>query len=262
MNINSLAELIELNSWHDVPDRLISREGHSIDTSGDIWHLPIPIRMHASIDFSKIVNEGIRWATKRFIQDRIELTSSHSGYKEFFDVWRQLLKLQNDFYIFEGINNNQVTERLITLFEYALSKARKKHTLWEMYQPIQWYVWCAENYPEIGFCPAYALELDCMTIPGGPKGEAVRTEDINRGPLHRSLELPLLLKALRMDKSTEFAHLQERAILALSIALGRNPSNLTYLKEKDLVNLCSGQPIPDTTLSFFSVTAGANPLLN
>lgn len=34
MNLNSLAELIELNSWHDIPDKLTSREGHSIDTSG------------------------------------------------------------------------------------------------------------------------------------------------------------------------------------------------------------------------------------
>lgn len=244
MNINSLAELIELNNWHDVPDRLVSREGHYVIVTGDVWHLPIPILKDATIDFSKIVNESIRWATKRFIQDRIELTSSHNAYGIFFRVWRKLLHLQNDFFIVKEIDNNEVTERLISLFECALSESRKKHTLWEMYQPIQWYVWCAENYPEIGFCPAYALELDCMTIPGGPKGEAVRTEDINLGPLHRSLELPLLIKALRMDKSTEFAHLQQRAILALSIALGRNPANLTYLKEKDLVNLTSDADEP------------------
>lgn len=244
MNLNSFAELIDLNDWHDVPDRIISREGHQVDTSGDTWHLPIPILKSASIDFSKIVNEGIRWATKRFIQDRVELTSSQYAYGIFYLLWRKLLHLQNDFSIFKGVDKNEVSERLIGLFEYALSETRKNHTLWEMYQPIQWYVWCAENYPEIGFCPAYALELDCMTIPGGPKGEAVRTEDINLGPLHRSLELPLLLKALRMDKSTAFAHLQQRAMLAISIALGRNPANLTYLKEKDLVNLTPDSDVP------------------
>jgi integrase len=237
MNLNSLTELIDFNNWNDIPDRLISREGHPVDSSGEIWHLPIPIKKHASIDFSKIANEGIRWATKRYIQDLLEFTSSIYAYTVFVEIWRQLLRLQNDFSIIEGVGKNEVAERLISLFESAISKSRKKHTLWEMYQPIEWYVWCAENYPEIGFCPAYALELDCMTIPGGPKGEAVRTEDIDSGPLHRSLELPLLIKALRMDKSTEFAHFQERAVLALSIALGRNPANLTYLKEKDLVNL-------------------------
>jgi hypothetical protein len=237
MNINSLAELIDLNSWHDVPDRLISREGHTVDTSGDIWHLPNPTREHASLDFSKVANKGIRWVTKRYIQERLEFTSSHYAYSVFVDLWRTLFRFQNDFSIIEEIKNNEVTERLISLFESAVLESRKKHTLWAMYRPIQWYVWCAENYPEIGFCPAYAMELDCMTIPGAPKGEAVRMEDVDCGPLHRSLELPLLIKAMRADKSLEFVHLQERAILALSVALGRNPANLTYLKEKDLVNL-------------------------
>ncbi len=106
-----------------------------------------------------------------------------------------------------------------------------------MYRPVQWYVWCAENYPEVGFCSAYALELDAMSVPGNPKGEAVRMEDPDRGPLHRSLELPLLIKAMRADKSRELPHLQQRAAMALSIALGRNPANLTYLKESDLENL-------------------------
>lgn len=94
-----------------------------------------------------------------------------------------------------------------------------------------------QNYPETGFCPAYALELDAITVPGNPKGEAVRMEDPDRGPLHRSFELPLLIKAMRADKSSELSHLQEKAALALSIALGRNPANLTFLKEGDLVNL-------------------------
>jgi len=237
MSLNSLVELIDLNSWHDVPDRLISREGHPVDTSGDIWHLPNPTREYSSLDFSKIVNDGVRWATKRYIQDRLEFTSSSCAYSVFQDVWRNLFRFQNDFSIINGMDNKEVTERLISLFESALSESRKRHSLWAMYRPIQWYVWCAENYPEIGFCPAYALELDCMTIPGAPKGEAVRMEDVDRGPLHRTLELPLLIKAMRQDESLKFAHLQEKAILALSIALGRNPANLTYLKEKDLVNL-------------------------
>jgi len=88
------------------------------------------------------------------------------------------------------------------------------------------------------------LELEAIKVPGNPKGEAVKAEDLDLGPLHRSLELPLLIKTLRSDISSNFDHLQEKAALALSIALGRNPANLTYLKEKDLVNLTpdSDQP--------------------
>ena len=70
-----------------------------------------------------------------------------------------------------------------------------------------------------------------MIIPGNPKGEAVRMEDPDSGPLHRSLELPLLIKAMREDKSQVLEHIQQKAAVALSIALGRNPANLlTYEK--------------------------------
>lgn len=230
-------ELISLNDWHDVPKSITSREGGLVDSSADIWHLPYSVRDHASLDFSKVVEHGIRWVLKRHVQDRLEFTSTHAGYAAFQDVWRELLRYQSDFKIIEGLAHEVLKKRLIDLVEKALSDARKNHRLWAMYRPIQWYVWCAENYPEIGFCPAYALELDSISVPGNPKGEAVRMEDPDRGPLHRSLELPLLIKAMRMDKSSEITHLQEKAALALSIALGRNPANLTFLKEEDLVNL-------------------------
>ena len=237
MNLKSLYEQIELNGWLDVPDSVISREGHPVDTSNDIWHLPYTVRESASIDFGRIIDKSIRWATKRYVQDRLEFTSTHAGYTAFTYVLTELFALQVEFGIVGGIDHEELRKRLIILFEKALSESRKEHRLWAMYRPIQWYVWCAENYPEIGFCPAYALELDAISVPGNPKGEAVRMEDVDCGPLHRSIELPLLIKAMRTDKSLELVHLQEKAALALSIALGRNPANLTFLKEKDLVNL-------------------------
>jgi hypothetical protein len=111
-----------------------------------------------------------------------------------------------------------------------------------MYGAIQWYVWCAENYPELGFCPAYAMELDSMKIPGNPKGEAVRRSDPESGPIHRLLELPLIINALKHDRGASLLHLQQRAAVALSLALGRNPANLTYLQETDLVDMMPDGP--------------------
>lgn len=201
-------------------------------------------REYSSIDFGKIFEKSVRWATKRYVQDQLQFTSSHAGLTSFTHVWTELFRYQSDFAIIDGLAHEELKKRLISLFENALNNARKNHRLHAMYRPIQWYIWCAENYPETGFCPAYALELEAIEVPGNPKGENVRSEDIDQGPLHRSLELPLLIKAMRTDKSTNFTHLQEKAALALSIALGRNPANLTYLKEKDLVNLTpdSDQP--------------------
>lgn len=220
-----------------MPKSIITREGGLLDSSSFVWHLPYASKDHFSIDFRKISDIKVRWVTQRYVQDRIASTSTHAGYASFNDVWRELLRYQHTFEISENVEPDELKSKLISLFEKALSDARKKHRLWAMYRPIQWYVWCAENYPEIGFCPVYALELDSISVPGNPKGEAVRMEDPDKGPLHKSLELPLLIKALEYDKSREFEHIQEKVAVALSIALGRNPANLTYLKEDDLVNL-------------------------
>lgn len=239
-----ISELIELYSWHDVPKKIMSREGHDIDTASDIWHLPYAIRDYSSIDFGKIENKGVSWASKRYIQDKLEFTSTHAGFASFQDVWRELLRNQTEFGVVSGIDSNDLEKNLISLIESALSETRKAHRLCVMYRPIQWYIWCAENYPEIGFCPEFAMELDSLSIPGNPKGEAVRLEDVDRGPLNRTLELPLLIKAMRQDKKSKFEFLQEKAALALSIALGRNPANLTYLKEKDLTNLTPNSEVP------------------
>ena len=230
----SINRLIASQGWQGIPSKIVTREGLSFDSSGDVWDLPYSIRGNASLDFSKIVIDEASWSLKFYIKDRIQRVSTHAGYSAFQDVWREFLRyasplLQTD--------EKELQEKLISLIEASISKARKEHRLWALYRPIQWYIYCAENYPELGFSPAYALELEGMSIPGNPKGEAVRMEDPDKGPLHRSLELPLLIAALKNDKSQEFEHLQQKAAVALSIAFGRNPANLTYLREEDLIDL-------------------------
>src|SRR3990167_9612302 len=237
MSNSVLAKLIEENEWSDIPSKIITREGHTVDTSNDQWHLPYSMRAHSTLDFNNIINPYLRWVTKRYIQEKIQTTSTHAGYSNFQDIKREFLRLQNDYGLIENLSKPELENKLISVVEHRISQARSKHRLWALYRPIQWYIWCAENYPELGFCSAYAMELDSMIIPGNPKGEAVRMEDPDSGPLHRSLELPLLINAMKYDKSQKLEHLQQKAAIALSIALGRNPANLTYLRESDLLNL-------------------------
>ena len=229
----NVADLIKLNDWQELPDKIITREGTELNISGDVWHLPYVIRDHASIDFLNISNESLRWGTKKYIKNKLETTSTHAGYTSYTYLKTEIFNKQEAI----SLQPDKLKSSLVTLFERIISEARENHRLWALYRPIQWYIWCAENYPEIGFCPAYAMELEGMSIPGNPKGEAVRQEDPDKGPLHRSLELPLLINALRNDQSYELKHLQEKAAVALSIALGRNPANLTYLIDEDLFDL-------------------------
>jgi len=219
--------------WKQIPKEIITREGLTVNVSSEKWDLPYTLRSDPSLKFDKIKDPRIRWSFKQHIIDRLQHVSSHAGYAAFQDVWREFLRFLN----IDSISVDDLCKNLIAVVEKAISNARKEHRLWALYRPIQWYIWCAENYPEVGFSPAYAMELEGMIIPGNPKAEAVKTEDPNSGPLHRTLELPLLIKALRDDKSTNLKNLQEKAALALSIAFGRNPANLTYLLEEDFDDL-------------------------
>jgi hypothetical protein len=244
MNNPALTRLIEDNEWVDIPSKIITREGHTVNSSGNQWHLPYSMKAHPILDFNNIINLALRWVTKRYIQEKIQTTSTHAGYSNFQDIKREFIRFQNDYGLIENLSNTELENKLISIVENRISQARAKHRLWALYRPIQWYIWCAENYPELGFCSAYAMELDSMILPGNPKGEAVRMEDPDSGPLHRSLELPLIIKALREDKSSALEHIQQKVAVALSIALGRNPANLTYLRETDFINLTSDSDEP------------------
>lgn len=222
------------NGWRAIPDFIISREGKKVNTTGDLWNLPYAIDTSSSkLDFSKISNENLKWVLKSFVIEKIEKVSTHAGLQHFQDIWTKFFRTNIE--IISCVQD--IEETLISVVEKAISLGREQQKLWTLYRPIQWYLYGAEHYPELGFSITYAQILETMSIPGNPKGEAIRMEDPDAGPLNHSLELPLLIQALKKDQSQDFEYLQEKAAVALSIAYGRNPANLTYLRHSDLVNL-------------------------
>jgi integrase len=205
-------------SWFEVKS-LVTREGKKIDISGDKWLLPLVILNSSWIDFGKVSNLQLRNALKHYVSDQLSRISTSAGLKIFNNVWRHVLRNW-------GKDTQQLTVKyhLIELFEESINVLRSRHKLWMMYEPIRWYIWCSDNISDSAFSDAYAAELEAMVIPGGPRGEAVRMSDPDMGPLQE-------------DKSLDFKHLQQKAVMALSLAFGRNPANLTYLREGDLVKL-------------------------
>ena len=238
-NRSLLHGLIDDHGWYDVPETIISREGQVIDTSGELWVLESPTNKTYAC-FERIKNMLLRWAIKRRIIHVAKLTSTHAGGRNWVDISMEIISRQDAYGLTNDISVYELRERLVSLMEGAISEARANHRLWALYHSIRWYVWCTDNFPEIGFDPQYANELDGMTIPGNPKGEAVKSEDPDKGPLDRTIEVPLLINALERDDSTQYEHLQQKAALALCISFGRNPANLVWLNESDLVNLSDG----------------------
>lgn len=234
-------ELINSYGWRKLPSSITSREGIEVDTSSDCWHLPYVIRDNATLRLDNISNEFIRWSVKAYIANRIEKVSAHAGLNAFRDIYRLVLRNIKDS-LHWCIDD--VRAGLIEAMESAINDARADHRLWQLYRTVDWYIWCAERYPELGFCTVYSFELEAMELPGNPKGEAVRINDPDRGPLHRTLEMPLILNALKCQCGNTLEELQEKAAMALSIAFGRNPANLVFLKEIDFFDLTNGLAEP------------------
>ncbi|MFS6938981.1 site-specific integrase [Neisseria animaloris] len=229
------------NSRLEMPSHFFTREGVKVEIAGDIWVLPLLYR-HSKLNFCRVENDILKDVIKSCIIDQASRVSTHAGCQYWSDLSAEIVSRQNKYSLFSSISTIEFEERLIALMEEAINQARNKHRLWALYRPIQWYIWCAENYAELGFSIVYAQELDSLEIPGNPKGEAVRQENLECGPLHRILELQPIINALKQDQSKVYGHLQQKAAVALSVAFGRNPANLTFLKETDFVNL-----IPDSS---------------
>lgn len=238
-NRSLLHGLIDEHGWFDVPETIISREGQIIDTSGEFWVLESPTNK-TNASFDRVNNVLLRWAIKRRIIHVAKVTSTHAGGRNWTDLSMEIISRLDAYGLTNDISVYELRERLVSLMESAISEARANHRLWALYHSIRWYVWCADNFPEIGFDPQYANELDGMSIPGNPKGEAVKSEDPDKGPLDRVVEIPLLINALERDTSTQYVHIQQKAALALCIAFGRNPANLVWLNDTDLINLTDG----------------------
>lgn len=234
--------LIAENAWYELPNVIISKNGKEVISDGDVWDLPYTGRSSGRIDFSKVDNSSLKWALKAYIRDSLEKLSIVEAQNKFNDCWSMVLSKID---IGETSKHTEsVEQRLITAFEFAIANCRENHKLWRMYRPIQWYIWGAENYSELGFSPVYAQSIEAIKIPGNPKGEAVRNADPEKGPLDRTLELPLISEALSKGHGENLQRAQENAAVALFLAFGRNPLSYAYLRECDFNNIADANEDP------------------
>lgn len=235
MNQNlALQEKIDQLGLAGIPNRFVTREGVEVDSSTEEWVVATTSRV-SRINFSRIEDCRIAWTCKRYAIHRMQTASAGEGvgfYSAFCELILPRLVVTSD--------AEASKESLMQAVSAAIKDLRERQKIWRIYRIIRWYVWCADRFPELGFQLEYADELDQMVIPGDPKGEAVRSNDAEEGPLDRTLELPLINRALNRDKSKATAHIEERAAVALCIAIGRNPANLSFLEEQDLDNLTKG----------------------
>ena len=245
--ITDVSDVFEIYQWESIPDVVVTAENHVMDTSSEDWDIPYIQIGSATARFSSIKSIYARTALKLYCMDRARAVSSHAAWAMYADCSWLILGSPRAEYLDEGLG---FKENLKNLFNDALASARKDKNLSRVYRVVRWYVWCSENYAELGFCEDFALELDLLRIPGNAKGEAVRNEEVDSGPLHRTLELQQLINAMKLQTDRSLKQLQERAALALFIAHGRNPANLSRLLEEDLVDLTPESKSPTWVLRY------------
>lgn len=231
----------EVEHWEPIPKSIITREGHVVDTSGLQWHLPTNNSRYATCKFERIENLRFRYALMRYCIYVIKTVSAGSGYNVWVDCHRLLLLANPEFNRVEA-GNFEV--ELISCYERMIAAKRLDHTLYQVARVKSWYLWGCQYLSEVGFSAEYGSVLEALKIPGGPKGEAVKNEDVDAGPLHRTFELQPLYNALHASSCVDITDYQQRAALALFIAHGRNPANLTWLRESDLINVAPGLDEP------------------
>lgn len=242
-----LSQLLADNQWAEPPEEFVTREGKLARLVEGKWYLPVEAR-RGVIKTERIPCVLLNWvATKYMVYlattvSSIEALNSWEcicGELKFRDFLRKSASC---------IHPEILRSALIEQVERTIEKLKIERKLHRIYRLIQWYLWGAEHYPELGFCVLYAQELDEMVIPGNEKGQAVRSQDVERGALHPLLEVPLITHALRDDTGQAFEHYQQRAAVALAQAYGRNSLNYGALWEEDYFDAVDDTEHPDYML--------------
>lgn len=231
----------EAELWESIPKSVISREGHVVDTSGLQWHMPTTSGRYATLKFQRIRNLRFRYALMRYCVYVMRTSSAGYAYTTWVDCHRFLLLPYPEF------NREEIADfevELVSYYERMIATTRRDHKLYQVSRAKSWYLWGCQYLSEIGFNAEYGSVLEALKIPGGPKGEAVKNEDVDAGPLHRIYELQPLYNALQTTTCADVAECEQRAALALFIAHGRNPANLSWLRESDLINVAPGLDEP------------------
>lgn len=250
-----LEQLVSDNGWAEIPEEFVTREGKLATLIEDRWYLPCET-LRAVVNIRRFGSPILQWLQTKYMIHLAQVNSSVHSYHTVTETYALLN--HRDFFkkSTSCIDPEILKPALIAQMEIMITQLKVERKLWRAYRPIRWYIWGAEHYPELGFCESYACELDAMKIPGGPKGEAVRSQDPEQGALHPHLELSLIVNALRTDTGEDYEHYQQRAAVALSQAYGRNCGNYIALREEDVYDLLEDPEDPEWVIKIPRIKKG------
>lgn len=242
--MNAWQSVILEHGYSELPGEIIDSYGLRVDLRGAIWRVNSGGQKSDAINIGRFPEGPLRYAVARFLIYKIQTVSASESVNTYSDISSLL---DNDGLLESAAQDDiddfatQLTDAMLRILSYLRSRQR----LDRFYRLCRWYLWCTDQIPACGFEPETALSLDQVKIPGNMKGEAVRNRDGVEGPLSFDLEEPLVRKALLNDQSDVFEHVQQRVLVALCLAFGRNPLSFTRLREEDFFNFTADQPLAE-----------------
>ena len=203
--------------------------GHPVDANGWVWSLNHPVSRRVHIDFRKlrITSPILVKSVVLFMAERVQVTSIDDA-KNAFEALCRL-------YLSEHFRAVDAEGGVLGEALFADLRNCGRLAVWRLHYLRSWYQWCASERL-LGFSDDVALALDDITIGGNEKGRAVLTRDPLQG-VFDDLELVAIRSKLRSDEATSKLSLDERVLVWLALALGRNPLAYALQREEDYRSL-------------------------
>lgn len=242
--MNALQTVILEHGYSHLPQEVIDSYGLRVDIRGDMWRLNTGGKDSDGINIGRFPDGPLKYSVARYLIHKIQTASATEAVNTYFEI-AGLLEEAGALRALPRSDIAEFAERLSETTIQILSDLRSRQRLDRFYRLSRWYIWCTDQIPACGFESETALSLERLRIPGNIKGEAVRNRDGVEGPLSFDLEEPLVRKALLNDHSEIFEHVQQRVLVALCLAFGRNPLSFTRLREEDLFNFTADQPLAE-----------------
>jgi integrase len=225
-----------------LPSKVNDRKGDPVNVSGYVWRYNTE-HTHRSFNWALLgrMHPFIEYALKRYSTYCIETKSELEAYNQINEVASCLRRSPS----WEDLWQAEDTEALEDGFKIVIGEIiqhlRDRKRIYRFHRLREFYRFCTDFMPELGFDPEFMIRLDMVFVGGNPKGEAVRREDEEEGPLSRE-EVEAVRQGLDSAADRKRQDREENAAVALCLAFGRNPANLVLLREQDLKNVLEEHP--------------------
>lgn len=217
----------------EVPSEVLTSEGQTVDTSGDIWELPVRAESASTLklNLASALQPGAEQFTSRsrklvrlYLAERLRTVKASTvrgdlyAFRKFVEWW-----VENKS---RTLKWDEVSESDWRAFlDYCVKSTSRKGGIFTALRSF--YSWGAFQKELPDFDRDIASSISIVRAPGNKKGEAVRALDSHRGPLDDD-EIKLIHNALDERAGT----VEERVVVRLFLELGIRPLAVTLIRGK------------------------------